>query len=216
MDGKKPKPKGHDQCQNQEHAQCNAPKAAHGSNSAAVTLAPLIGERVPWRHLRVGAFAIGKHVQWNAWVLSTDQRASAGVHNVELSVAEVVAFFLAKFSTVVGSFFEKVWPTSQSQFRALKRSGHGLHPQALCSAFVRKVLGGSPWQKRSRFRLRCWSEWQDLNLRPPRPERGALPDCATLRHSAGLITRGPDGLQARPSPAHPYLETALPQSQPFR
>src|SRR5262249_17195369 len=27
----------------------------------------------------------------------------------------------------------------------------------------------------------CWSEWQDLNLRPPRPERGALPDCATLR-----------------------------------
>src|SRR3954463_170825 len=26
-----------------------------------------------------------------------------------------------------------------------------------------------------------WSEWQDLNLRPPRPERGALPGCATLR-----------------------------------
>jgi hypothetical protein len=23
---------------------------------------------------------------------------------------------------------------------------------------------------------KCWSEWQDLNLRPPRPERGALPD----------------------------------------
>jgi hypothetical protein len=23
-----------------------------------------------------------------------------------------------------------------------------------------------------------WSEWQDLNLRPPRPERGALPECA--------------------------------------
>jgi hypothetical protein len=22
---------------------------------------------------------------------------------------------------------------------------------------------------------KCWSEWQDLNLRPPRPERGALP-----------------------------------------
>jgi L-threonylcarbamoyladenylate synthase len=27
-----------------------------------------------------------------------------------------------------------------------------------------------------------------LNLRPPRPERGALPDCATLRLKAGLIT----------------------------
>jgi heme-degrading monooxygenase HmoA len=33
-----------------------------------------------------------------------------------------------------------------------------------------------------------WSEWQDLNLRPPRPERGALPDCATLRYDwCGLI-----------------------------
>src|SRR4029077_6689811 len=29
-----------------------------------------------------------------------------------------------------------------------------------------------------------WSEWQDLNLRPPRPERGALPGCATLRRAA--------------------------------
>ena len=30
---------------------------------------------------------------------------------------------------------------------------------------------------------KCWSEWQDLNLRPPRPERGALTDCPTLRQS---------------------------------
>ena len=22
---------------------------------------------------------------------------------------------------------------------------------------------------------KCWSEWQDLNLRPPRPERGSGP-----------------------------------------
>src|SRR5262249_5133912 len=36
---------------------------------------------------------------------------------------------------------------------------------------------------------KCWSEWQDLTLLPPRPERGALPDCATLRLKAGLITR---------------------------
>src|SRR3982751_2719238 len=41
------------------------------------------------------------------------------------------------------------------------------------------------WHSRS---ARKWSEWQDLNLRPPRPERGALPDCATLRLKAGLIT----------------------------
>src|SRR5215475_14219489 len=41
---------------------------------------------------------------------------------------------------------------------------------------------------------KIWSEWQDLNLRPPRPERGALPDCATLRLKAGLIT--PTSLKA--------------------
>jgi hypothetical protein len=44
-----------------------------------------------------------------------------------------------------------------------------------------------------------WSEWQDLNLRPPRPERGALPDCATLRQSPPSgegYTIGLAGLQA--------------------
>jgi hypothetical protein len=41
---------------------------------------------------------------------------------------------------------------------------------------------GTPWgfvpHIRPRSNSRCresWSEWQDLNLRPPRPERGALP-----------------------------------------
>ena len=27
----------------------------------------------------------------------------------------------------------------------------------------------------------CWSGWEDLNLRPPEPHSGALPDCATSR-----------------------------------
>src|SRR5258707_4557641 len=51
--------------------------------------------------------------------------------------------------------------------------------------------------------LKTWSEWQDLNLRPPRPERGALPDCATLRCQAGGSYSGdPDGPQgASPGPA---------------
>lgn len=31
-----------------------------------------------------------------------------------------------------------------------------------------------------------WSEWSDSNTRPPRPERGALPDCATLRDQRRL------------------------------
>ena len=39
---------------------------------------------------------------------------------------------------------------------------------------------------------KCWSEWQDLNLRPPRPERGALPGSLKARdriESAKLSTR---------------------------
>jgi hypothetical protein len=31
---------------------------------------------------------------------------------------------------------------------------------------------------------KCWSEWRDLNLRPPRPERGTLP--ATAHFACGL------------------------------
>jgi hypothetical protein len=31
---------------------------------------------------------------------------------------------------------------------------------------------------------KCWSEWQDLNLRPPRPERGAQ---VSLAFSAGVF-----------------------------
>src|SRR5215471_2578527 len=48
-----------------------------------------------------------------------------------------------------------------------------------------------------------WSEWQDLNLRPPRPERGALPDCATLRLEVRSYIGGRHSLQARPSPTLP-------------
>lgn len=29
---------------------------------------------------------------------------------------------------------------------------------------------------------RYWSEWRDLNPRPPDPKSGALPNCATLRY----------------------------------
>src|ERR1700680_1167461 len=46
------------------------------------------------------------------------------------------------------------------------------------------------WRAHFVFGL-CWSEWQDLNLRPPRPERGALPDCATLRLTRRFYSVGP-------------------------
>ena len=46
-----------------------------------------------------------------------------------------------------------------------------------------------------------WSEWQDLNLRPPRPERGALPDCATLRRRPRVSAEAPaSGLYSRAFP----------------
>jgi hypothetical protein len=32
------------------------------------------------------------------------------------------------------------------------------------------------WPRGQPERRESWSEWQDLNLRPPRPERGELPD----------------------------------------
>ena len=71
-----------------------------------------------------------------------------------------------------------------------------------------------------------WSEWQDLNLRPPRPERGALPGCATLRWlvlgrryiDAGPKTRKEDGQIERPpktrrAAARGLLQVAPPKSR---
>ena len=37
--------------------------------------------------------------------------------------------------------------------------------------------------ERARRLLAVWSGWADLNRRPPRPKRGALPYCATPRYS---------------------------------
>ena len=55
-------------------------------------------------------------------------------------------------------------------------------------------------QRLTRFRFRnpCsknWSEWGDSNSRPPAPEAGALPGCATLRMAEGVVYR-----QARQAP----------------
>ena len=43
--------------------------------------------------------------------------------------------------------------------------------------------GGMAWPEGGNGR-KNWSERKDLNLRPPGPKPGALPDCATLRQKA--------------------------------
>src|SRR5215472_9807758 len=47
---------------------------------------------------------------------------------------------------------------------------------------------------------KCWSEWQDLNLRPPRPERGALPASAYVaqRRCQVAVWRDADALETEP------------------
>jgi hypothetical protein len=52
-----------------------------------------------------------------------------------------------------------------------------------------------PVTVRSLESAKCWSEWQDLNLRPPRPERRALPDryAPTLCHPANLASSPRNG-----------------------
>ena len=59
----------------------------------------------------------------------------------------------------------------------LERYGHH-HPDHLSGA--RKAFAkhrdaeAEAVAGKERVSAKCWSEWQDLNLRPPRPERGAL------------------------------------------
>jgi hypothetical protein len=65
-----------------------------------------------------------------------------------------------------------------------------------------------PVTVRSLESAKCWSEWQDLNLRPPRPERGVLPD------RAAPIFRGS---RERASPARGLgLSLGRPDAQPTR
>ena len=70
-----------------------------------------------------------------------------------------------------------------SQCRSLGPAAAGPRPCSGLAAGARVVAACSyakVWHKVWRsiliFRLSNWREWQDLNLRPPRPERGKLPE----------------------------------------
>src|SRR5262249_16081917 len=56
----------------------------------------------------------------------------------------------------------------------------GGKPGAAALDYGRRRLFGTGGRS-FRSDLRRWSERQDLNLRPPDPQSGALPGCATLR-----------------------------------
>ena len=53
--------------------------------------------------------------------------------------------------------------------------------QSAIGTRLRCRLGGRKRRSCGRSGGKEWSEWQDSNLRPPAPEAGALPGCATLR-----------------------------------
>lgn len=70
-----------------------------------------------------------------------------------------------------------------------------LRPMWACSVCVHLLLGLACGTRLHRFYqnklpayfvVKSWSERQDLNLRPPHPQRGALPDCATFRLTHSL------------------------------
>src|SRR5262245_11799288 len=54
--------------------------------------------------------------------------------------------------------------------------GLGLTGWTAADAIAARESYRETWPKRE-----LWSEWRDLNSRPPAPEAGALPGCATLR-----------------------------------
>jgi len=56
----------------------------------------------------------------------------------------------------------------------LERYGHH-HPDHLSGARKAFAKHREAVAGKERQSAKCWSEWQDLNLRPPRPERGAPP-----------------------------------------
>jgi len=67
---------------------------------------------------------------------------------------------------LIGNSPAKLDIADRVDFRVCPRSSQGAQSQVRPSRLVEL-----------RSQAKCWSEWQDLNLRPPRPERGELPDC---------------------------------------
>src|SRR5436189_1504093 len=104
--------------------------------------------------------------------------AGAGVLGEQLLSANIAATASRKGACVI---FEasalasagRGYPSHARQGRDRVDSG--------CRALSALSAGQGPVPPNRRTsRVNCageeWSEWQDLNLRPPRPERGALPD----------------------------------------
>src|SRR3974390_507892 len=56
------------------------------------------------------------------------------------------------------------------------------------------VPGADPGAKENKGSAKCWSEWQDLKLRPPPPERGALPAQSDISNERCCCQ--PDGTEA--------------------
>jgi hypothetical protein len=54
------------------------------------------------------------------------------------------------------------------------------HLKPVCDAISMELVGNGG----QRGRGKMWSERLDSNQRPPLPQSGALPDCATLRYLA--------------------------------
>src|SRR5258708_10381274 len=61
---------------------------------------------------------------------------------------------------------------------------HGLPPR-LTSAHVTLAPGSEATGRSDSTREGLWSGWPDLNRRPPAPQAGALPGCATSRDAHG-------------------------------
>jgi hypothetical protein len=54
-----------------------------------------------------------------------------------------------------------------------------------------------------------WSKWQDLNLRPPRPERGVPPDRAAPIFRGSRERASPARLRAQPRPVGRSTNTGV-------
>ena len=60
---------------------------------------------------------------------------------------------------------------------------HRLTKKTLAAISVGETVGPLSWGS-----AKYWSEWQDLNLRPPRPERDASERAGTFLKQSGILT----------------------------
>jgi hypothetical protein len=139
------------------------------------------------------AFGCRRVLGWASWRPAMVETVSKNYLTVALEVADSVkASQLAARQSLSSRFAAHPQSKQQPQRRRIRKwTGQRRPRTAVCRNWTASLATHplSPRKRPAKAGLSCVSGRQDLNLRPPGPQPGALPDCATPRGASSASGR---------------------------